>query len=187
MSLFCPSKQALNTQKAQDSPHNRVGLATCCAVPCLCFDICFPLFYQEFHACERLKRRSFLEEQSFESLPNGGFQKIGGKTQIIQFNRVFHYKSSILGVPLFLVQHPNITPVFGPEKLVGSFMLRTENWPKTPPNPRGFLGMSNQGNGIDHTCSPFLGNHLHRNDLLVDVKQTLNTLSETTRQKFLWT
>ena len=36
-----------------------------------------------------------------------------GKTPklIIHFNRVFHYKPSILGVfPLFLVQHPNVNP-----------------------------------------------------------------------------
>ena len=37
-------------------------------------------------------------------LPFGCFQKYGKKTQIINFNRVFHYKPSILG---------GFSPIFG--------------------------------------------------------------------------
>ena len=58
----------------------------------------------------RLVRRRCLDDEIFHPLKMGVEPKIGGNTpQIIQFNRVFHYKPSILGVfPLFLE-----TPKFG--------------------------------------------------------------------------
>ena len=257
MSLPGHSKQAPNTQNHKTPQKNRVGLATFRLPWCRAFALtsAFPFSTKSFTQANASRGGFFLEEQSFESLPNGGFQKIG-VPQNGWFIMEKPIKMDDLGIPFFLEtpiclfiytaentlsennpqhwlylfafhlragrlwrltmmpgvskftwvnlgqatqiilnhpfwgypsfwKHPNINSSVWAWKTCWSFKIENRKLAKNTSKSQRFFGMSNQGNGIDHTCSPFLGNLLHRNDLLVDVKQTINTLSETTRQKIL--